>query len=554
MNVMRGAMNVLHPMTGDTRARATLTITAEVGLELLLKPNSWVFPVIGGGAGSPQRMRPDLLFKIEPNPDREDGFWQVFDTGNAIPVVSNLAGVRHNVAVGTRFAFDFNVPGIASMLVATLDTPATDPDADGTIKSMVIFEQAQADFWTDLKRAEIVTGFPAVVVAFDDMQPADGSTVDSLTRRNKMGTDTSLYRVDFQMTIFSSRNESDNRRRMEGLAIADGMIRYLTDARSTEDGDCVSSPGGLQILQMFRNTQVQSQYQKYYVYTILVAATVTLVRTDNRTFQPWLSAILNVNKPQNPAVANEGPLAMVENVIIDMAPADPVRILEGGAGASAWWNVDFRNDGLSPAIATLLEQTTAFDLDQGTPAQQPTLIKLSNVLYGRMVAGSVQHWHGEGAALWPAAASDVAIWFTMRATVFTGPAQTLFSASDVTQTTVAIELTLENGMLTLNVPGIGSVTIPYQDPNIHLFRLHVGGGEIDLSIDGVIVAFLVAAGTVAQAGESINIGTDITLASGSDVVFHEMAISPGTPSSLEETRMTKYMTESASIPLGVAAA
>ena len=545
VSTMRAMMNVLHPLTGDTRASMTLTITAQSGVEFLLKPNQWLYPVIGGGAGGPQRMRPDLLFKVLSNPAREDGSWQVTDTGNPVPIISNIAGIRHNVSVGTNFAFDFPAEDILSMQVSSVEVLATDPPENGFIQSMVIFEQAAPDFFTDLKRAEVVTKFPAVIVAFDDMQPADGSTIDSLTRRNKMGTQTSLYRIDFQLTIFSSRNESDNRRRLEGLHIADGMIRYMTDRRQTDDGDCLSSPGGLQILQVFRNTQVQAQYQKYYVYTILVAATVTLQMTDNRTFNPWLSAILNVEKPQNPAQVNEGSLPLVENNIIDMATATPVIILDQGVGAAGWWNVDFKIDGLSPAIATLTNQTAAFDLDQPAPAQQPTLIRLGGPLYGRMTAGAVQHWHGEGSALWAALASDVTIWFTMRGTTFTG--QTLFSASDVSQATPGVDLSLVADQLVMTFAGIGSVAVDYQDPNNHLFRLHAGNGQIDLQVDGVELASLVAAGTVTQAGEAINVGTDITRTVGSDSVFHELVVMAGTPTDLENERMTAYMMTAAGL-------
>lgn len=541
VNTMRAMMNVLHPLTGDTRAELVLTITAEPGKELLLRPGAWVFPLIGGGAGSVQQMRPDLLFKTQTNPNREDGFWQVTDSGNQIPIISNIAGVRHNVGVGTPFSFDFVNPDIASIVVSGVTTPATDPGKDGFIQSMAIFEQAAPNFFMDLRRAEGANKFPAVVLAFSDLLPADGSTVDTMQRGAKVGTQTSLYRIDFQLSIFSSRDENDSRRRIEGLSILDSVMRYLTDRRQTDDNDCLSNPGGVQILQAFRDTQVQEEFQKYYVYTLLVAATVTLKMTDDRTFNPWLSTVLNVNQAQDPKVVNEGDLPLVANVEIEMPPATPITIMDQGAGVAGWWNIEDRADGLSPAIAGVTDQVATLDLLNATPAQQPTLTKLRSVEFGRMVFASTQHWHADGVALWPAASSDVTIWFTMRCTTFVGPEQTLFSSSDVTQITAAIALSVLTNEMTLAVEGIGSVTIDYQDPNEHLFRLHVGGGQIDLQIDGVEVASLVAAGTVGQAGEAINIGANLAQDAGLDGVFHEMVVVAGSPTEVENNRMSTYM-------------
>ena len=547
VNQMRGVMNLLHPLTGTTRAQMTLTLTASPGVTFLLKPNAWVFPVLGGGASGPATQRPDLLFKTTRNPLREDGFWQITDTGNTVPIIANQGGVKHNVPNGVTFNFDFPSDDIVTMVVTSIDVLATDPVGPGNIQSMVIYEDAAPDFFLDLRRASVVTKFPSVIVSFENMFPADGSTVNTLDRRSHTGRDASLYRVDLQLTLFSSRSEGDSRRRLEGMSIIDSMMRLLTNRIGTDDGDCVSNPGGVQILQMFRDGENQQVFQKYYIYTVRIATTVTLQTIDSRTFNPWLTAIMDIEKPQDPNQVNEGSLTMAQNLEIQMANDNPDLILENAvATLTGWWEVPTRTDALSPAILSLTPQVTGGSiLEQLTVAQQPTLTKLQQIEFARFVAANTQHFHAEGGTdMWADAATEISIWFTARCTTFTGSAQYLMSASNAAQVIEVFSLKVDTNELILTAElagGTVTVTIDYQDPNEHLFLCRLTAGEVQLIIDGVIVGTAVAATAIAEAGEVINIGTDPALTATLDGVLHEVVTAEGLVPESQDSRMTTYL-------------
>ncbi len=547
VNQMRSVMNIVHSMTGDARSQLTLTVTAKPGMSCLLKHNAWLFPVLGGGASGPLTQRPDLLFKTDKNPAREDGFWQITDAGQAVTITSNIAGIRHNVPIGTGFNFDFPADDVLTMVVASVDVVSTNPVGPGNIQAMTIYEETDPEFFKGLLRTSIVGQFPAVIVSFENMFPADGSTVDTMNRSTRTGRDASLYRVDIQLSVFSSRDEGDSRRRLEGLAIADRMMRLLTNRTATDDGDNVSSPGGIQILQMFREGEAQSSFQKYYIYTLRIATTVTLQTIDNRTFNPWLCAIIDVEKPQDPNQVNQGSLTMVENMAVQMAADDPVTILANTiATLTGWWEVPGRVDGLSPAILSLTPQVTGGSvLEQAAPAQQPTLTKLRSVEFARFVAANTQHFHAEGGTdMWADGATEISIWFTARCTTFTGSAQYLMSASDAPQVTEVFSLKVDTNVLTLTVELVGgpvTVSIDYQDPNEHLFLCRLTAGEVQLIIDGALVGVTTAASAIDGAGEVLNIGTDLALTATLDGVLHEVVTAEGLVPESQDSRMTSYL-------------
>jgi hypothetical protein len=553
VNQMRGVMNLLHPLTGATRAQLTLTLTASPGVTFLLKPNAWVFPVLGGGATGPATRRPDLLFKTGRNPLREDGFWQITDAGNTVPIIANLGGVRHNVPNGVTFNFDFPSDDIVTMVVTSIDVLATDPVGPGNIQSMAIYEEASSDFFLDLRRASVVTKFPAVIVSFENMFPADGSTVNTLSRREQIARDASLYRIDIQLTLFSSRDEGDSRRRLEGMSIVDGMMRLLTNRSGTDDGDCVSNPGGVQVLQMFRDNDNQQDFQKFYIYTLRIATTVTLQTIDSRTFNPWLTAIMDVEKPQDPNQVNQGSLTMAQGIEIQMANDTPALILEDTAAAlTGWWEVPDRKDGLSPAIENVTPQIVGGSvLEQLTPAQQPTLTKLKQIEFARFVAANTQHFNAQGGFdMWAAAATEISVWLTARCTTFTGSAQYLMSVSDVAQTTEVFSLKVDTNQIILTAELSGgpvTVTIDYQDPNEHLFLCRLTAGELQLIIDGVTVGTATAATAIADAGEVLNIGTDIALTATLDGVFHGAVTAEGLVPESQDSRMTTYLMTAAGL-------
>lgn len=310
VNTARGLMNLVHPMTGSTRSIRTLAVTAVANVQFYLKKGTWVFPVLG----APLKQRPDLIFKVRANPAREDGHWLITDAGTAVDVIANSGGARFNVPVDTQFACDFPIDSLMSMAVSAVVQDGTAPSAYCGLKDIVLYDQAQGDFFTDLRRSA-TKDFPCAVVAFESIGPADGTQVDTLNRRSGAGRRVALYKATYQINIFSSRVEHESIRRTEGLSILDQMMRYMSERNMSDDGDPVSHPGGVQILGGLQNAQAQEVFQKFDIYTLAVVSTIAL-NTIPSPIVPnqWLRACINVDK----ATAGKPALRMATDQCVDM--------------------------------------------------------------------------------------------------------------------------------------------------------------------------------------------------------------------------------------------
>lgn len=322
MRVGRALMSALQPLTGD-RAFGQVRLRALPGETVRIPRFTYFTPMLSGD------QHPGWYFKTAPGPNADDS-WTVDDTGTAlVDVYSNLGGVRFNVPSGTRFVPDVPFEGLD---VGGVNYPraeedfegGSDAEAFGSVRDMGFYETFDGPaLTTDLTRSPI-RHFPAVLLAFDTLEPADGTVISQLQQQSvSAGGTTRMFKIGYSISIIVSRTEGDQHRRHEGLLIADQLVHTLVEINASPDGEIISNPGGVQIRQLIREAGDQSVYQKFYVYTLFVSAMVSITRTDRRVYKPWLTARMDINRRHDDeaaSVAQRGDLPVVEDMIIDMTP------------------------------------------------------------------------------------------------------------------------------------------------------------------------------------------------------------------------------------------
>ena len=280
----RSILALLNPVTGD-RATGTLTVTA-TGAAVTLKPSKWLSPVIDG------TLRRDILVKIAPNPDTSDHTWVVNSSGTPVSVVSNIGGIRHNLALGTTLRFEEQVQeGIEpEATLATAMSGGTEP-AEHELQGVTMFESAGLPLDLNLFRTTIGGGkMPIAVLVWTGSELADGNTQSRLDLGGaRVGRAVSLYAEHFTLYIFSSRLDSDPKRREEGMFLLDECAALMSGRRSI-DGACFSSPAGIQLLERFRHVEPGPDFSSLYGYGIRITATQAIRQRDDREYNDWLRA------------------------------------------------------------------------------------------------------------------------------------------------------------------------------------------------------------------------------------------------------------------------
>jgi len=316
LDTARSIMAVMQPATGD-RSSGPVTIKALPTTVANIKRGTIAYPILRG------QINPKLLFKVDKNPATEDGSWDVTDAGTDVTFISNVGGEKHNLPAGTELRLDplTAVLVVGDTVVAAGGlTGATTAAGFGAVKDMLIAEQVDGPILSlDLRRSGL-TSFPAVVVSWKDSIPSDGSTQVQASRgAARVGTRSLLFSSSYVITLFSAREDSEHARRHEGMFIT-GLLARLVSDRHSVDGECFSNPSPLQIRNIFREVGQQDIYQKYYVYHILVSAMSTLQSIDGRTYSDFLLATLNIDKPQDPALPNQGDIDVVVDNEVPIPP------------------------------------------------------------------------------------------------------------------------------------------------------------------------------------------------------------------------------------------
>jgi hypothetical protein len=309
-NIARALQGVCRPITGDV-ATGAITLTA-TGSDVTIPRNTHAVPVING------QEQPDLVYKTAAGPNDDDS-WTVTSGGDDVTFFSNIGGERHNVADTTPFNLDPEITGLKTTAVANgAFSGGTNPTAYGSLKDFVLYEQFDGPILPLDMRRSLLKGFPSALIGWVQAEPGDGSVTTHTLRETRTGTFQNLYRHIYEITVIINRAESDYRRRAEGMHIIETMSRLLTDRHSVDE--CTfSNPSGVQVLRMGRVALPQNQHQKFYVFSMQVSTLSSLVTTDTRAYNDWLLARIDILKPQDPALPNQGDYTVVNDMDVDMS-------------------------------------------------------------------------------------------------------------------------------------------------------------------------------------------------------------------------------------------
>jgi hypothetical protein len=296
-------MAVCQPLTGN-RSTGEMLITSN-GADFNLPQGAFAIPILKGQETS------SLIFKADEGPN-DDKSWTITNAGVAVQFISNVGGVRHNLASGTKFNFD---PPIydATIVANTPFASGTDYGNYGGLKDFNIWDLLQPDIALNLRRSTI-RGFPSAIIMWIDDQPADGSTVSQTERPTRGNWKTVLYREAFQISVIISRAESAHARREEGYYTLDRITELLTDRRSV-DGKSISNPSGLQILRRWREVVTLNDHQQFSVFSLLVGAEVPFTRLDERQYAPLERAVIDVEKSVD--ASEGGNLTLVDDMEVE---------------------------------------------------------------------------------------------------------------------------------------------------------------------------------------------------------------------------------------------
>lgn len=300
----RALMAVMQPRTG-TRATGTVIVKA-IGSDVTIPRNSYACPVVEG------RIRPDLAMKTAEGPET-NGAWTATSSGTAIDFFSNIGGRRHNIASGTTLRFDPEISGIESLESSGAFSGGADLAEFGALRDIVLYEQFDGPILSlDMFRS-LIKGFPAAIIAWEGSEPADGAISPQKERDTRAGSKASIYTETFQIAVISERNEGDDIRRSEGLLAAERICTAIAE-RHYVDGEPFSNPSGVQIRRRWRERGRQPVYQRFYVYAIQVGVMGTIRMDEYRTFGPWETSKIDVQKPTTP------PKEVVDEALVDMTP------------------------------------------------------------------------------------------------------------------------------------------------------------------------------------------------------------------------------------------
>ena len=291
-----------------TRSTGAVTVTADAGADKVLPPNTYLLPVVGG------QLRSDLAFKTTRDPATVEsngtgGSWTVTGGGTAsVGITSNVGGARHNLAAGTVFRFD---PPIADFEpTATLDATMTDgSDAGRLVKSLAFFEDLDAANPNKDIFAAMLGNYPAVMLAWQDSEPAEGLTAGMRQGSTRVRRQGRIMRESFALYVVVGRLASDAKRRQDGLVILQAATRLVSDRQCNDDGEALSSVGaGVEV----NGRQRFARGQKHYIYTTRIRCNQILQPIDARTYATWIASRIRASLPGREAPEPTDDLQVVD--------------------------------------------------------------------------------------------------------------------------------------------------------------------------------------------------------------------------------------------------
>jgi hypothetical protein len=307
-------------LTALTGARATGSITINSPAGMLVSPNAYLLPVVGG------QLRDDLLFKTGRRgttmaADGTGGDWLV-PPGEPLSVAlkSNVGGARHNLPAGTVFRFD--PPHSDPAATATLDADMVDgSDADQLVRRVAWFEDLDSSNPSKDIFAAKLGDFPALMLVWQDSEPAEGTQAGLRQGANRGARKVKFTRERFVLYVITGRLVGDSGRRQEGMVVMQAASRLLTDRQRNIDGELLSTIGaGVEVNERTR----LRRSEKHYIYALRLRMNQTTQPLDERTFNRWITTRFTGALPGRKAPEPTEPFVMVDAV--DLMSGAPGRV------------------------------------------------------------------------------------------------------------------------------------------------------------------------------------------------------------------------------------
>ena len=305
-SMMRNVLSAIQPLTGD-RASGTITVTAS-GADVTLPLGTFAYPVVGG------QVQTDRIYRPSEGPN-SDGSWTITTAGTDVDFVSNVGGTKHNIADATKFVFLPPLSGISTAVGSTAFAGATNPSFYGGVKETVVFEHINGPAQQiDMERMKL-RGTPAVIIVWNSSEPSDGvmSSSNNFGSHGR-GTFSSSFRELFTVVIIVSKSNNEAARSEEGLYIMDQIARYLNRRQSSFDGCPISGPSPILVQSRNRVAIPKEPYQRHYIYSLTFSAENAYTMIDDRTYNDWNIANIDILKPDD----DLGDYTLVNDMKVDM--------------------------------------------------------------------------------------------------------------------------------------------------------------------------------------------------------------------------------------------
>ena len=310
--LQRAIFAQLSPMTG-TRASGTVLVTATDDGDVVLVPNTYLVPRVGGQAIDHR------LYKVAPNPATAGahgtgGEWTIASgSTEEVAIVSNMGGAEQNLPASAYLEFDPLIAGLNRRveLVAAITNGSNDyADTPSLVH--------RAAFWQSLPPGNAAAAFfaaqagafPAMLMVWLGSQTLQGRTSGGQQGDTRGGRGDRFMRERFQLFFASNKSESGRGRRNQGWIAMQGATALLSDRRVNDDGETLSGMGaGIEITS--RDLAVAGT--DAYIYSLEFEVNSVLSTLDARSFGPWLKYHYVLNLAGRESIDEDGEVVEEED-------------------------------------------------------------------------------------------------------------------------------------------------------------------------------------------------------------------------------------------------
>lgn len=305
----RAILGQLSPLTG-TRGTGTMTVSNPSGADVQLEQNMCLLPVVH------DELADDLVFKVAPNPATVEPFskggaWTIPAGSSAsVAVRSNLGGARHNLPAGTRLRFDPLQADLddEAILDAAITDAADRADDELALRRAVYYEELDgAAIERDIAGGRLAQ-LPGAMLVWRQSTPYEGRTAGTNQGSTRIADGIRGFAENYQLFVVSASIAGSGKRRSDGSRLLQAMTRLLSDQQVTDDGEQLTSLGSLEVLNRGRFARTE----RHYVYQLSLRVNRIIVRTDTRSFVPWLRTRLRQALPGRDAPEPTTPLTVVD--------------------------------------------------------------------------------------------------------------------------------------------------------------------------------------------------------------------------------------------------